>query len=340
MSTIVYHQQGNLQSCFEPQIFEMTATLKLKVPPPPPCHQEVKDLGGWSMLQSLSGINISKDAAGEKEAAVYVHPLLRRPSSSRLSEKSLALCTEALGSETGTDMTTTESSIFSSALSSPEPTSRRREESLPPLFPSSQQHIESRNVTSGAGAGAAYRPMNNNGTRNSRNNNFPPPLTTISGGANSLRVCRPHREDGRLIITAVETPSKRTYLQADRSNGRLRLSFFNAADLADHHQSFDPQITTSEESDGEEFKEESDELEGDINGEDEVAEVQEVEEDEEEEEEESDVYMARDMDGNTSNVEVEMGITQCLLGRCKETGGHSNKGLSQWGEPKTLWVST
>nr|GLL43720.1 protein FANTASTIC FOUR 3 [Ipomoea trifida] len=346
MSTIVYQQQGNLQSCFEPQIFEITATLKLKVPPPctPPCQ----DLGGWSMLQSLTGI-ISRDAAAWEKEAAYVHPLARRwaSSSARLSEKSLALCTEALGSETGTDMIES-SSIFSSAaliaspaptsrLASPEPTSRQ-EESL-----TSSQQIESRNVTS---SGGAYRSMNHNSNRNSRNNNnnFPPPLTTISGGANSLRV-KPHREGGRLIIRAVETPSKRTYLQAERSNGRLRLSFFNADQSVDY-----PQINTSEENDvdvdGEEFncKEESDEVESDINGEDEVAEVQELEVDEEKEEEEggeeeSDVYMARDMDGNTSNVEVEMGIKKCLLGRCKESG-HSNKGLSQWREPKTLWVST
>ncbi|XP_031097654.1 protein FANTASTIC FOUR 1 [Ipomoea triloba] len=334
MSTIVYQQQGNLQSCFEPQIFEITATLKLKVPPSsPPCQ------GGWSILQSLSGI-ISKDAAAWEKEAAYVHPLARRSASSsaRLSEKSLALCTEALGSETGTDMIES-SSIFSSAaliaspaptsrLASPEPTSRQ-EESL-----TSSQQIESRNVTSSAGA---YRSMNHNSNRNSRNNNnFPPPLTTISGGANSLRV-KPHREGGRLIIRAVETPSKRTYLQAERSNGRLRLSFFNADQSVDY-----PQITTTEENDvdvdGEEFKEESDEIESDINGEDEVSEVQELEEDEEKEEEgeeeESDVYMARDMDGNTSNVEVEMGIKKCLLSRCKESGH------SQWGEPKTLWVST
>nr|GMD95122.1 protein FANTASTIC FOUR 3-like [Ipomoea batatas] len=341
MSTIVYQQQGNLPSCFEPQIFEITATLKLKVPPsPPPCQ------GGLSILQSLSGI-ISRDAAAWEKEAAYVHPLARLASSSaRLSEKSLALCTEALGSETGTDMIES-SSIFSSSaliaspaptsrLASPEPTSRQ-EESL-----TSSQQIESRNVTSSAGA---YRSMNHNSNRNSRNNNnFPPPLTTISGGANSLRV-KPHREGGRLIIRAVETPSKRTYLQAERSNGRLRLSFFNADQSVDY-----PQITTSEENDvdvdGEEFncKEESDEVESDINGEDEVAEVQELEVDEEKEEEEggeeeSDVYMARDMDGNTSNVEVEMGIKKCLLGRCKESG-HSNKGLSQWREPKTLWVST
>nr|GMD77354.1 protein FANTASTIC FOUR 3-like [Ipomoea batatas] len=233
MSTIIYQQQGNLPSCFEPQIFEITATLKLKVPPsPPPCQ------GGLSILQSLSGIIFRDAAAWEKEAA-YVHPLARSASSSaRLSEKSLALCTEALGSETGTDMIESSSGIFSSSalIASPAPTSR-----LASPEPTSRQEESLTN-------------------RNSRNNNnFPPPLTTISGGANSLRV-KPHREGGRLIIRAVETPSKRTYLQAERSNGRLRLSFFNADQSVDY-----PQITTSEENDvdvdGEEFncKEESDE---------------------------------------------------------------------------------
>lgn len=51
------------------------------------------------------------------------------------------------------------------------------------------------------------------------NSSFPPPLTTM----NTLQVRRQCREGGRLIIEAVEMTNP--VLQAERSNGRLRLCF-------------------------------------------------------------------------------------------------------------------
>ncbi|GAY40699.1 hypothetical protein CUMW_053990 [Citrus unshiu] len=53
-----------------------------------------EDTGGWSFLQCLS----KETAAAHKKE--YVHPLVKR-SASMLSEKSLEMCTESLGSETG-----------------------------------------------------------------------------------------------------------------------------------------------------------------------------------------------------------------------------------------------
>ncbi|KAF3972034.1 hypothetical protein ACB098_02G022700 [Castanea mollissima] len=151
------------------------------------------DLGGWSFLQSL-GTTSSQGPKVEKENTTYVHPLAKR-SWSMLSEKSLELCTENLGNETGTDIN--ESSIFS----------------LPSWDPS--------NSKSGNMQQKSCQPL---GAKSRKANplNFPPPLTTISG-MESLRF-RPHREDGRLIIKAFKAPAKNTYFQAERSHGRLRLS--------------------------------------------------------------------------------------------------------------------
>ncbi|EPS59315.1 hypothetical protein M569_15493, partial [Genlisea aurea] len=52
---------------------------------------------------------------------------------------------------------------------------------------------------------------------------FPPPLTTMSGASTVEVQCR--REEGRLIIETVEAPFKNSYLQAERRDGRLKLSF-------------------------------------------------------------------------------------------------------------------
>ncbi|KAJ6356409.1 hypothetical protein OIU78_004502 [Salix suchowensis] len=73
------------------------------------------DLGGLSFLQVLSaGPGGPQESMGKGN--IYVHPLINR-SSSMLSGRSLELCTESLGSESGSDMIG--SSIFT--LSSPDP---------------------------------------------------------------------------------------------------------------------------------------------------------------------------------------------------------------------------
>ncbi|XP_042518647.1 uncharacterized protein LOC122092404 [Macadamia integrifolia] len=76
------------------------------------------DMGGWSCIQAL--VNTSQDpkpavAAKEKDEKekLYIHPLVKR-TSSQLSEKSLEMCTENLGSETGSDISEEEIIINSS----------------------------------------------------------------------------------------------------------------------------------------------------------------------------------------------------------------------------------
>ncbi|KAH0748942.1 hypothetical protein KY290_028174 [Solanum tuberosum] len=118
----------------------------------------------------------------------YIHPLCKR-----LNEHSLALCTENLGSETGTDQAI-DNNIFS--------------------FSSREFKTEQSNYN---------KVMSYKNTQTSRK--LPPLLTTLRG-SNSLQ-CRPYREGGRLVIKAVEAPQIRTYFHAERSNGRLRLCFLN-----------------------------------------------------------------------------------------------------------------
>lgn len=330
MSTIVY--QDILQSCFESQIIE-TTTLKLKIPSSiefgnvkEKCNYQVTKKssttmtnidcagagagGGWSSVQNLSNIS--------KESGIYVHPLSKKCSySSRLSEKSLQLCTESLGSETGTDIIDTNILSFSSSYS-------RIEKSISPP-PTTTTTINDDYMMTSSSRNCKVNKRRSNSS--SINKKFPPPLTTIRG-LNSVQF-KPHREDGRLIIKAIETPLTHNYLQAERSNGRLRLCFYKN------------EISSSNFDENEELDEiEDDVIENDIVFEkEEEEEIEEKGENTEEKEEESDMYnMKWDIDGNKFDVEGEMGKEKCQrLSRCKESG-KGNKVFCDW--RKALWVAT
>ncbi|KAF6162798.1 hypothetical protein GIB67_029067 [Kingdonia uniflora] len=132
----------------------------------------------------------------EGKESLYVHPLIKR-SSETLSEKSLEMCTETLGCETGTDISgySSLSDSYSSSYSEKENSPARER----PSFGS---------VLKG---------------KKSNNRSFPPPLTSASG-TNSVQI-RPHREGGRLVIKAIAVAQSQSYLKAERSDGRLKLSF-------------------------------------------------------------------------------------------------------------------
>lgn len=86
MSTATTHQ--SLQSCLEPLLFEAAREQQLLLPFPFPFPFTTQNL----KHPSLSNNN------GEVPPKPYVHPLSRN---SFLSSKSLEMCTESLGSETG-----------------------------------------------------------------------------------------------------------------------------------------------------------------------------------------------------------------------------------------------
>ncbi|KAL2469938.1 Protein FANTASTIC FOUR 1 [Abeliophyllum distichum] len=285
-----------------------TASLKLKVAPPPPSTVKFSMLGsdyipevkenleitGWSSLQNLS--STSPKSAKENDSP-YIHPFQKKSLFSKTSENiSLELCTENLGSESGTDIS--DCSIFSNSYSS-----LQNEPEKPKQ--------ESRNFNKAA-----------NSSRS-----FPPPLTTISGGSNSLRVRR-HCDGDRLIIQAVESPFKPTYLQAERSHGRLRLCFFQDSDT-----NFDPQTTHSEEDEDEDEDEECDsEVEDELIESDEryaihgeKYENSEIESEQEDDDAECDMRI-----GQAVDVEMGMEKFQRLSSRCKESGHGDNWKPALW----------
>ncbi|WRX09441.1 The fantastic four family - like 1 [Theobroma cacao] len=149
------------------------------------------DRGGWSFLQSLAA-NAKDSTENDK---VYVHPLVKR-SASMLSEKSLEMCTESLGSETGSEVSESSDDISLLSLETVVCNPSKPRESL-----------VARKMT--------------------RSSSFPPPLTSISG-SNGVQV-RSHREGGRLVLQAVRIPPCHSYFHAERSEGRLRLSLLKDA---------------------------------------------------------------------------------------------------------------
>ncbi|XP_073276547.1 protein FANTASTIC FOUR 3-like [Primulina huaijiensis] len=199
MSTTVC--QNIVFSCFETQLMAETATtLKLRVPEALPASDSQFTNWGCRRIFYDDPTN-SKESL--KNYGFYADPLSERSSISRLSAKSLEICTENLGSETGTD-TITGSGIFSSSTSSFD-----QEKTLS----SKENHQEKlRN--------RERQPINEEANPCRK---FPPLLTTMSG-TGSIQVRR-HCEGGRLIIEAVERPLRNSYLQAERSGGRLRLCY-------------------------------------------------------------------------------------------------------------------
>ncbi|QCE06433.1 The fantastic four family [Vigna unguiculata] len=210
----------------EPCLLE-PRVLKLKLAPPgsnsntlphTPNHQHGNK--NWSFLQSLSNISHCKEPETEK---VYVHPSVKR-SSSMLSAKSLELCTESLGCETGSNASddTEHMSLFS-----------------PQTTPSLRSNNTNKNSES--------KRLNKRG---SSTTTFPPPLTSMG----EVRV-RSHREDGRLILEAVTSSSPQPYFEAERGNGRLRLRLFEYDDEVADDEGLKQEVSDEDEEEEEEEEE-------------------------------------------------------------------------------------
>ncbi|XP_058748630.1 protein FANTASTIC FOUR 1-like [Vicia villosa] len=226
------------QSCLEQGVME-PRVLTLKLAPPgsnisPSLDQEKPIIiinnecdkndtnSSWSFLQ-----NLTKTENGNNK--VYVHPTVKR-SASMLSEKSLEMCTESLGSETGSNAG--ESSDDLSLLSC-----------------DTRNNVTNNNNNRGSN-------MNNCVSRRvNRASNFPPPLTSITdfGGVH----VRPHREGGRLILEAMASPSVSPYFHAERCDGRLRLSLVETVydydgDDEDYEEEEDDEVEDQEDQEGKE----------------------------------------------------------------------------------------
>ncbi|KAF8681933.1 hypothetical protein HU200_045386 [Digitaria exilis] len=181
----------------------------------------------WNAIQA-DVINKAADV-NKKEATgkPYVHPLVRRSSSRLMSQKSLEVCTESLGNETGSGDFTSSldmASLFDSSL----PPAAAVEDSFSFFWhrhdadrdrEEEEEQWETKDL-------AAVNYHCSSGTTRSRSPRraFPPPLPSMSRRDGPCLQMRSHRRDGRLVVEAVAVRPC-GYLNARRQGGRLRLSF-------------------------------------------------------------------------------------------------------------------
>ncbi|KAL3850248.1 hypothetical protein ACJIZ3_012130 [Penstemon smallii] len=134
----------------------------------------------------------------------YVHPLVKR-SKSALSEKSLEICTENLGSETGSDGFPSYPSSDAEEEDTEGHKNRILELTKESSNPFDNLHVAKYRV-------APSRPI-------------PPPLPSISAAASLHMESR--RENGRLVLEAVSVRPKNCF-HAQRQDGRLVLTLINS----------------------------------------------------------------------------------------------------------------
>nr|CAB3493540.1 unnamed protein product [Digitaria exilis] len=176
----------------------------------------------WNAIQA-DVVNKAADVNKEATGKPYVHPLVRRSSSRLMSQKSLEVCTESLGNETGSGDFTSSldmASLFDSALPAAEDST---------FFwhhhDADRDHEEEEQWEETKGLAAVNYHCSSGTTRaRSPRRAFPPPLPSMSRRDGPCLQMRSHRRDGRLVVEAVAV-RPRGYLNARRQGGRLRLSF-------------------------------------------------------------------------------------------------------------------
>lgn len=225
-------------------------------------HQKQGQFDTWSSIIQQKSQEITDN---KPLAPPYIHPLVKRSASS-LSEKSLEICTESLGSETGSDG-------FSSYPASEsgdddneteQEQQERVEQSLSFAFEATS--IPRYNYVVGKKPLAQQR-------------SFPPPIPSRGNGASSIRM-QSRRDNGRLVLEAVSVPSTNNFL-AQRQDGRLVLTFVNSTEQVRSR------IEQEEVKEMEEMEEEFGNFDDDDDDDDEHMESDDEDEAEEEEEKEA-----------------------------------------------------
>jgi hypothetical protein len=167
----------------------------------------------WNAIQAAD-----VDRAAKKASKPYVHPLVRH-SSSLMSQRSLEVCTESLGNESGSGDFTSSldmASLFDSVL----PAAAAAAEEPFWQHDAARDHEEEQWESKDLAAVNYHRSVRTRSPRRA----FPPPLPSMSRRDGPCLQMRPRRQDGRLVVEAVAV-RPRGYLHARRQGGRLRLSF-------------------------------------------------------------------------------------------------------------------
>ncbi|CAL0329006.1 unnamed protein product [Lupinus luteus] len=180
--------------------------------------KEEKEKAGtyaFDMWNSLVSLKDNNEISKSLPASPYIHPLVKRTKSC-LSEKSLEICTESLGSETGSD-----GLVSSYPSSETEEDKEEEHQQHQEVEEEEEKVIIEEEPKYNYGGGAATK-------KYSPSRSFPPPLPSLGP---SLHM-RTHRDNGRLVLEAVSVPTNNNFC-VQRQDGRLVLTFANQQETKD-----------------------------------------------------------------------------------------------------------
>ncbi|KAF3560678.1 hypothetical protein DY000_02018252 [Brassica cretica] len=170
----------------------------------------------WSSI--LSDKKKVSESSNDTVPPPYVHPLMKRASS--LSEKSLEICTESLGSETGcegfswhasSETGDAEIEVLNVTVT------KEEEETETEVVEIEQEPITFPNYTP-----CIELPRGS----------FPPPIRSLTSQSGSALHMKTRRDNGRLVLEAVSMPSHNNF-SAKRQDGHLLLAFAEISDEFD-----------------------------------------------------------------------------------------------------------
>ncbi|XP_058089698.1 protein FAF-like, chloroplastic [Magnolia sinica] len=259
--------------------------------------------------------SILSEKPNSASQAPYIHPLVKQSASS-LSKKSLEICTESLGSETGSDGFSSSSEDGDFSLSDVSENEQETE----------QEKEGCRNVRRELGAVNYNCSMNRRSTPRS----FPPPLPSISRRDGPCLHMRPHRKDGRLVLEAVPVTSH-NYLHVEREGGRLRLSFVNALTKDNNKEEVDLFESDREEEEEEEEENISKEESSEPEFEEDVEDISSDEDKEEGEEIKEAAYVDRGMLYVAADRMMKVHRSASMMNKFM---GVYNKNLNPWSNKK------
>ncbi|GKU93738.1 hypothetical protein SLEP1_g7306 [Rubroshorea leprosula] len=222
-------------------------------------NEKLAPFDTWSAIISQKA---QEDTSSKSLPPPYIHPLVKRSSSS-LSGKSLEICTESLGSETGSDgfsscPTSENSDVEEEEEEEEEEEQEEEEQELQQgkqdrvLFnyeeprvvkdnyaavgeeEEEEQEEEEQELQQGKQDRVLFnyeepRVVKDNYAavgKKSLVRSFPPPISSLSRNDGASVRMTSRRTNGRLVLEAVSVPSKNNF-HAQRQDGRLVLTFAN-----------------------------------------------------------------------------------------------------------------
>ncbi|XP_016503794.2 protein FANTASTIC FOUR 3 [Nicotiana tabacum] len=180
--------------------------------PPQELVEENEDVSNWSFMQMLNNSSSYQKNRSDTKEEVYIHLSTKLSSSSIMNTGSLEMCTEILGSETGSNYIS--------------------ESNMDEFFSDISRGVQ-------RSKGREFK------KRIKRTVTFPPPLTSISG-MDRVQV-RSYREGERLVLRAARISTCSSYFQAGRANGTLKLSWLKDGNNNEMEVEQDAEVQNGEE---------------------------------------------------------------------------------------------